>query len=92
MRKSAAALFLSSRIGETFDALVTGVSEKGTWVRLLTPPVEGKLMAGLEGVDVGDRITVRLTGLNIERGFIDFARWGQGETPGTNPKGPPDTE
>ena len=74
VRKSAAAQFLSGRIGETFDALVTGASEKGTWVRLLNPPVEGKLIAGQKGLDVGDQIKVRLTGLNIERGFIDFSR------------------
>ena len=49
VRKSAAAQFLSGRIGETFDALVTGASEKGTWVRLLKPPVEGKLVAGTRG-------------------------------------------
>jgi exoribonuclease II len=74
VRKSAAAQLLSGRIGETFDSLVTGVSEKGTWVRLLKPPVEGKLVSGYEGVNVGDRIKVRLTGVNVERGFIDFVR------------------
>jgi exoribonuclease II len=74
VRKSAAAQFLSSRIGETFDAIVTGASDKGTWVRLLNPPAEGKLMHGQEGVKVGDRINVRLENLNIEHGFIDFAR------------------
>jgi exoribonuclease-2 len=74
VRKSAAAQFLSGRIGETFDAIVTGASEKGTWVRLLTPPVEGKLEGGRTGVDVGDQIRVQLAGLNIERGFIDFVR------------------
>jgi VacB/RNase II family 3'-5' exoribonuclease len=73
VRKSAAAQFLSGRIGETFDALVTGSSEKGTWVRLLRPPVEGKLISGEKGVDVGDQIKVQLKGLNIQRGFIDFA-------------------
>jgi exoribonuclease-2 len=73
VRKSAAAQFLAGRIGETFDALVTGASEKGTWVRLLTPPVEGRLMTGHQGVDVGDQVKVRLTSANIERGFIDFA-------------------
>ena len=77
VRKSAAAQFLSGRIGETFDALVTGASEKGTWVRLLKPPVEGKLMTGDKGLDVGDQIKVRLTGLNVERGFIDFAPFGK---------------
>ncbi len=74
VRKSAAAQLLSGRIGELFDSLVTGASEKGTWVRLLKPPVEGKLVSGQEGVNVGDRIKVRLTGVNVERGFIDFVR------------------
>ena len=74
VRKSAAAQFLAGRIGETFDALVTGASDKGTWVRVLKPPVEGRLLAGHEGIDVGDQIKVRLIGLNVERGFIDFAR------------------
>jgi exoribonuclease II len=72
VRKSAAAQFLVGRIGETFDALVTGASEKGTWVRLLKPPVEGKLAGGQAGIDVGDRIKVKLVSLSIERGFIDF--------------------
>jgi VacB/RNase II family 3'-5' exoribonuclease len=77
VRKSAAAQFLSGRIGETFDALVTGASEKGTWVRLLKPPAEGKLVSGQKGVKVGDPIKVRLASLNIERGFIDFVRSGK---------------
>src|SRR4029450_3024552 len=72
VRKSAAALFLSGRVGETFDALVTGASEKGTWVRLLRPPAEGKVVSGQEGVKVGDQFKVQLVSLNIERGFIDF--------------------
>ena len=70
--KSAAALLLESRIGEQFDAIVTGASEKGTWARLLTIPVEGKVVRGFEGVDVGDRIRVQLMSINVERGFIDF--------------------
>ena len=70
--KSAAALLLESRIGEQFDAIVTGASDKGTWARLLTIPVEGKLVHGFEGVDVGDRIRVQLISINVERGFIDF--------------------
>ena len=74
IRKSAAAQFLSNRIGQSFEAIVTGVSEKGTWVRVLTPPVEGKLMNSRSRVDVGDRIRVRLTGLDVEKGFIDFAQ------------------
>ena len=70
--KSAAALLLESRIGEQFDAIVTGASDKGTWARLLTIPVEGKVVHGFEGVDVGDRIRVQLISINVERGFIDF--------------------
>jgi ribonuclease R len=73
VNKSAAALFLRSRIGEEFDAVVTGAGPKGTWVRLLSPPVDGKLAEGLAGVDVGDRVRVRLISVDIERGFIDFA-------------------
>lgn len=74
VRKAAAALLLSGRIGERFDAVVTGASEKGTWVRLLRPPVEGRLERGFQGLDVGDRVRVRLTGTNVGRGFIDFVR------------------
>jgi exoribonuclease-2 len=76
MRKSAAAQFLSRRIGETFEAIVTGVSDKGTWVRLLTPPAEGMLVRGQRGVDVGERVRVQLVDVSVERGFIDFARVG----------------
>jgi len=74
VRKSAAALFLSGRIGQVFDALVTGASEKGTWVRVIQPPVEGKLVEGDQGVDVGDRLRVKLMSVDVEQGFIDFAR------------------
>jgi VacB/RNase II family 3'-5' exoribonuclease len=76
VRKSAAALLLESRIGQRFDAIVTGAAEKGTWVRLFHPPVEGKLMRGFEGLDVGDRVRVELIGTDVERGFIDFIREG----------------
>jgi VacB/RNase II family 3'-5' exoribonuclease len=71
--KSAAAMLLESRIGEQFAALVTGASEKGTWARLLTVPVEGRVVRGFEGMDVGDQIRVQLTSVNVERGFIDFS-------------------
>jgi exoribonuclease II len=74
VRKSAAALFLSERLGETFDALVTGAADKGTWVRVLDPPVEGKLIAGTEGLDVGHRLHVKLVSVDIDQGFIDFVR------------------
>ena len=72
VEKSAAALLLESRIGDQFDAIVTGASEKGTWVRLLSLPVEGKLVQGFDGVDVGDRLRVELIDTNVERGYIDF--------------------
>jgi exoribonuclease-2 len=72
--KSAAALLLESRIGEQFDSIVTGASEKGTWVRLLTVPVEGKLVQGFEDMDVGDRIRVKLTSVDVQQGFIDFKK------------------
>jgi ribonuclease R len=74
--KSAAALLLRSRIGERFDALVTGASSKGTWVRLLTMPVEGKLVQGFEGADVGDRMRVQLISVDVEQGYIDFRQVG----------------
>ena len=70
--KSAAAMLLESRIGEQFDALVTGASEKGTWARLLTIPVEGRVVRGFEGMDVGDQIRVQLASVNVEQGFVDF--------------------
>jgi len=76
VRKSAAALLLEQRIGERFDAVVTGASEKGTWVRVLHPPVEGKLVHGFEGVSVGQKLRVKLIGTDFEKGFIDFVRTG----------------
>lgn len=74
VEKSAAALLLESRVGETFDAIVTGASEKGTWVRLLRPPVEGKLTSGFEGMAVGQRLRAQLVHTDVERGFIDFKK------------------
>ena len=74
VRKSAAAMLLSSRIGEHFDAIVTGASEKGVWARIVRPPIEGKVVHGSEGLDLGDRIQVKLVSVNIEAGHIDFAR------------------
>ena len=75
-RKSAAALLLAARIGETFDGVVTGASEKGTWVRIFDPPVEGRVDRGAKGLDVGDRVRVKLVHTDAERGFIDFSREG----------------
>lgn len=70
--KSATALLLEKRIGERFDAIVTGASEKGTWVRIMNPPVEGRLASGFEGLDVGRSLRVQLTSTDVERGYIDF--------------------
>jgi len=72
--KSAAAMLLESRIGEQFDAIVTGASDKGTWVRLLHPPIEGRLESGFEGMDVGHELHVQLVRTDVERGYIDFKR------------------
>ncbi|HEX9050540.1 MAG TPA: RNB domain-containing ribonuclease [Anaeromyxobacter sp.] len=76
--KSAAALLLAPRTGERFDAIVTGASDKGTWVRIVQPPVEGKVVRGFEGLDVGDRVRVQLVHTDVERGFIDFVRAREG--------------
>ena len=74
VEKSAAALLLESRIGEEFDGIVTGAASKGTWVRLLQLPIEGKLVQGFKGMDVGRRIRVQLIHTDVERGFIDFKK------------------
>jgi VacB/RNase II family 3'-5' exoribonuclease len=71
--KSAAAILLSSMIGNQFDAICTGASDKGTWVRIFHPLTEGRLLHGYEGVDVGNRLKVKLIHIDIEKGFIDFA-------------------
>jgi exoribonuclease-2 len=74
LRKSEAALLLESRVGERFDALVTGAGPEGTWVRILTPPAEGKLVGGHSGLRVGDALKVKLVSTHVEHGFIDFVR------------------
>ena len=74
VRKAAAALWISNRIGQVFDGVVTGASPKGTWVRLREPMVEGRVERGQEGLDVGDRVRVRLLSTDPDQGFIDFAR------------------
>ena len=74
LRKSAAALLLESRIGQRFDAIVTGASDRGTWVRLIEPPVEGRMVTGASGLDVGDNVRVELLSTDVERGYIDFVR------------------
>jgi exoribonuclease-2 len=65
---------LENRVGDTFDGIVTGAAAKGTWVRVFNPPIEGKLVRGREGLDIGDRVRVKLLGVDVEKGFIDFGR------------------
>jgi exoribonuclease-2 len=72
MRKSEAALVLESRIGQYFDGVVTGASPQGVWVRVFSPPAEGKVVTTSAGLGVGDKIRVKLISTNVERGFIDF--------------------
>ena len=70
----AAAMLLEARIGQQFDALVTGAADGGVWVRIRQPVAEGRLVRGFEGVDVGDALRVQLTHTDVERGYIDFVR------------------
>ena len=74
IRKSAAAALLQSKVGQRFEGIVTGASAKGTWVRIFSPPVEGKVVLNFDGLDIGDRINVKLLSVDVERGYIDFAR------------------
>jgi exoribonuclease-2 len=67
-------MLLAPRKGERFEGIVTGASPKGTWVRVFRPPAEGRVVRGEDGLDVGERVSVRLIDVNVERGFIDFAR------------------
>ena len=73
IEKSAAALLLGSRIGARFSGIVTGASEKGTWVRIQSPAAEGRMVKNFQGFDVGDRVHVQLVHVDVARGFIDFA-------------------
>jgi VacB/RNase II family 3'-5' exoribonuclease len=88
--KSAAAMLLSTRIGDVFDSVCTGAAEKGTWVRIFHPPVEGRLTEGYQGVDVGDRLKVRLVKTDVNKGYIDFVRPGPGRQIETSPRVPAD--
>lgn len=72
MRKSEAALFLAPLIGQAFDGLVTGHDEAGSWVRIFSPPAEGRLVGRLPALRVGQQLRVRLSSTDVERGFIDF--------------------
>src|SRR5260221_11673727 len=74
MRKVAAAVLMQHRIGEVFDAIVTGASEKGIFARIIRPPVDGRVMRGEQGLRVGEKIRVKLLSAEPARGFIDFGR------------------
>src|SRR5450759_3089280 len=74
MSKRLAAIAMSHRVGETFDAMVTGVTPKGTFVRVLQPHIEGLLAQGAQGLHVGDKVRAKLTRTDVQRGFIDFVR------------------
>jgi exoribonuclease-2 len=72
--KSAYAMVLSKQVGQTFSAIITGVNDDGVWVRLDQPAVEGKLLEGTRGLDVGDRLQVKLIKTDVKKGFIDFIK------------------
>jgi len=74
MSKRLAAVAMQNRIGAIFDAIVTGVTPNGTFVRALQPHVEGLLAQGAQGLDVGDQLRVKLIRTDVQRGFIDFAK------------------
>lgn len=73
VRKSAAAMLLQSRLGQEFDAIVTGASDTGTWVRVRDPAAEGRVVKGESGLDVGEHVRVTLVHTDVARGFIDFS-------------------
>jgi exoribonuclease R len=74
MKKRIAAVALSTRIGEVFHGVVTGVTPKGTFVRIVEPPAEGRVVRGEQGLDVGDQVGVKLLATDAQKGFIDFGR------------------
>jgi exoribonuclease-2 len=74
MQKRVAAVALQDRIGQVFRGVVTGASEKGTYVRIFDPPVEGRVVQGEKGLDVGDTVSVKLLHTNPQMAFIDFGR------------------
>ena len=74
MRKVVAAEYLTPRIGESFDGIITGVSDKGVFVRLIRPPAEGRIVRNEAGLDVGDKVRVKLVDTAPAKGFIDFVR------------------
>ena len=73
IEKSAAAMLLGSRVGSKFEGIVTGASDKGTWVRIASPAAEGRVVRNFQGLDVGNHVQVQLVHVDVARGFIDFA-------------------
>jgi exoribonuclease-2 len=74
MSKRLAAMAMSHRVGETFDAMVTGTTPKGTFVRVMQPHMEGLLAQGAQGLHVGDKLRVKLVRTDVQHGFIDFSK------------------
>jgi exoribonuclease-2 len=74
MRKALAACLLGSRVGQIFDGIITGAAPKGTYVRIFKLPAEGRVIRGERGLDVGDKVKVRLVSVDVSKGFIDFER------------------
>src|SRR6185295_9106142 len=74
VRKSVAALLLEGRVGQAFEGVITGASDKGTFVRVFDPPCEGRIVRGEQGLRVGDKVRVKLTAVVFEKGFLDFVR------------------
>jgi hypothetical protein len=74
MSKRIAAVALRNNIGQTFDAIVTGVNEHGTFVRTIKPHVDGMLISGKDGLDVGDKLRAKLVNTDVHRGYIDFVK------------------
>jgi VacB/RNase II family 3'-5' exoribonuclease len=74
MSKRLSAVAMSHRVGETFDAIVTGVTPKGTFVRVMQPHIEGLLTQGAQGLHVGDKIRAKVTRTDVQRGYIDFVK------------------
>jgi exoribonuclease-2 len=72
VQKSVAAVAMAHRVGEEFEGLITGAADKGVWVRIALPPVEGRLEGAVTGLSVGDRVIAKLSSTDPWRGYIDF--------------------
>jgi exoribonuclease-2 len=78
VRKTVAAMMLGDRVGQVFDAIVTGVNPRGTYARTIHPPAEGRVMRGQAGLDVGDKVRVKLIHTDPVKGYIDFETLARG--------------